>query len=80
MKTRQILVCAVFGAILVLFAAVLLLRPAQLVSEEERRPLARFQTYAGWKPTGRAGARNIPGAGGRWSWCIRKNAEPIPWR
>ena len=52
MKARQILVCAVFGAILVLFAAVLLLRPAQLVSEEERRPLARFQTYAGWKPTG----------------------------
>lgn len=50
MKTRQILVCAVFGAILVLTAAALLLRPAQDVSREERRTLAQFTSYAGWTP------------------------------
>ena len=51
MKTRQILVCAVFGAILLLFAGMLLLKPAQDVSQAERRKLAQFQTYADWKPT-----------------------------
>ena len=52
MKTRQILVCAVFGAILVVFAGMLFLKPAQDVSQAERRKLAQFQTYADWKPTG----------------------------
>ena len=52
MKTRQILVCAVFGVILVVFAGMLLLKPAQDVSQAERRKLAQFQTYADWKPTG----------------------------
>lgn len=52
MKTRQILVCAVFGAMLVITAATLLLRPAQAVSREERRALAQLEPYADWTPTG----------------------------
>ncbi len=52
MKLRHMLVCAVFGAMLAIPAAALLLRPAQAVSRDERRALAQFERYADWTPAG----------------------------
>lgn len=50
MRTKQILVCAVFGVLLTVFAGALLLRPAQEVSRAERRTLAQLTPYDSWRP------------------------------
>lgn len=52
MRTKQILICAVFGAVLVLLAAALVLLPAQTLSTAERRALAQLEPYSEWTPDG----------------------------
>lgn len=50
MKTKQILICAVFALLLVGLGAWLLLKPADTLSTAERRTLAQFETFDDWRP------------------------------
>lgn len=50
MKTKQILICAVFALVLVGLSAWLLFKPAETVSSAERRTLAQFMPYDDWRP------------------------------